>query len=288
MNEDEADKDVEVGSVSATSVARNRFSSIRTKITNASKFDLSIGTTMSWKECLTCTLAAGLVEHTTDHYTSFRFVQLKAGETTVIDDPIDAERIFRTHLNHLDQVNYQVMAEMSYYIPEHDQSNCPTVTQNPDAVGEVVLLVFQIRPSDLGDAPDSTNHFGVNMAAYNFGVNPVQATFPTVFDAATGLPEGPIHMHPRPFHLGRCVSLEGEADVSPDQDPNNTIEPPANIANLNRADDGTVINQWNFSYCQTTTVSVQVFISNQAWNWFNTNDRKAFLNGWTGSNRNGS
>jgi len=59
------------------------------------------------------------------------------------------------------------------------------------------LVSTQIMCPDLGDAPDSTNHFSLNMQAYGSGV---QGRFPTVFDAATGLPHGvgPAGRHAQP------------------------------------------------------------------------------------------
>jgi uncharacterized repeat protein (TIGR01451 family) len=101
--------------------------------------------------------------------------------------------------------------------------------------------------SDLGDAPDSTNHFGIAMTTY--GSTNTPAHFPTVYDAATGLPQGPLHRNARgdvwlgpQIGPGAGVTLEGEADQGWDQDVNvNNIRP--NLTNtgtpdLDKADDG--------------------------------------------------
>ncbi len=140
-----------------------------------------------------------------------------------------------------------------------------------------------MRPNDLGDAPDSTNHFGAAMAAYPG----VQAAYPTVFDPATGLPQGPKHLRPRPFHLGPQVSREAEADVGPDDDPINNIMPPANNPDNDRFDDGVNPNLWALNNCQTTNIPVRVFISPQAVNWFQQQDEPAYLNVWLDANRDG-
>jgi hypothetical protein len=88
---------------------------------------------------------------------------------------------------------------------------------------------------DLGDAPDSTNNFGVGMTAWTAGP---PARFPTVFFAGTQ-PTGPFHQNPTLlFHLGADVSCERQADSGPDCDGLNNIDPPANVANQDRFDDG--------------------------------------------------
>lgn len=90
---------------------------------------------------------------------------------------------------------------------------------------------------DLGDAPDSTNHFGVAMLAYPA----VGARFPTVFDVATGAPEGPKHWLPRAdAWLGQWVSGEHDADQMPDEDLQPNLDPPANLPDRDRFDDGVI------------------------------------------------
>jgi hypothetical protein len=75
---------------------------------------------------------------------------------------------------------------------------------------------------DLGDAPDSTNRFGLPMKAYPG----VDANYPTVYKAGSP-PYGPIHWYPDvAAYLGDKVpSLEEEADTGFDQDIVNNIDP---------------------------------------------------------------
>ena len=89
---------------------------------------------------------------------------------------------------------------------------------------------------ELGDAPDSSNTFGLSMTAYT--VAPVPARFPTVYQAGSP-PYGPIHWRPYGVAwLGPAYTKENEADVGPDQDPVNNIRPQANQPDLDGADDG--------------------------------------------------
>jgi hypothetical protein len=167
------------------------------------------------------------------------------------------------------------------FISDTDQS-CPDPTAYPNLSGQGPPITVRVKPHDLGDAPDSSNHAGAAMAAYPG----VPAGFPTVFDPATGLPQGPLHAHPRPLHLGQHVSLEAEADIGPDQDPDNNIEPAANQPNRDRFDDGSRLNP-PAANCQPSTAEVRVAITPAAWNWFKGQERPAYLNVWADSNRDG-
>ena len=84
--------------------------------------------------------------------------------------------------------------------------------------------------TDLGDAPDSTNNFGMIMGSYPFG-NTVVAHFPTVYDDGSGLgPYGPIHLNqPLVAYLGERITAETEADKGPDEDylSTNNLVPPS-------------------------------------------------------------
>ncbi len=72
--------------------------------------------------------------------------------------------------------------------------------------------------ADLGDAPDSTNHFGATMMTYAVG------NFPTVYDPPAPGPAGPLHRDAKGLlWLGSDVSLENEADMGTDQDPTNNL-----------------------------------------------------------------
>ena len=144
-------------------------------------------------------------------------------------------------------------------------------------------LHIHLRAHDLGDAPDSSNHFGVAMEAYAG----VQAEFPTVFDPALGLPQGPRHRHVRHLHLGERVSREVEADLGPDGDLINNIVPIANTPNLDRHDDGVRPALWNAVHCRRMQLDVQVTISPRAANFFAETERTAYLNMWLDANRDG-
>ncbi|MBD3288621.1 PKD domain-containing protein, partial [candidate division KSB1 bacterium] len=107
--------------------------------------------------------------------------------------------------------------------------------------GENIVIVFKNEKTgddelfDLGDAPDGSNHSGLSMDAYPG----VSARFPTVFDPATGLPQGPRHMQPKAdAWLGPNVSGELDADIMPDNDGLTNIDPPNNAADRDGFDDG--------------------------------------------------
>lgn len=148
-------------------------------------------------------------------------------------------------------------------------------------------LTMRMHCDDAGDAPDSTNHFGAAMAAYP--ALGVQANYPTVFDPATGAEQGPIHRNPHPFHLGERFSIEGDADLLPDQDGVRNIIPLANSPDNDRADDGASINQIAFNDCATTNIPVRVFIGPDAAAFFaaHVGNGMGYLNVWADGNRDG-
>ena len=132
------------------------------------------------------------------------------------------------------------------------------------------------QESDLGDAPDSSNSFGVNMTAYPWGV---QANFPTVYLAGSP-PNGPIHLAPQQVaHLGRAVTREREADIGFDQDPTNNIIPPKNLANLDLADDGVLGLPLKLPPCKPTRFKYLVNVINPTVN--------LYVNVWFDWNRDG-
>ncbi|MFZ4663824.1 MAG: SdrD B-like domain-containing protein [Caldilineaceae bacterium] len=110
--------------------------------------------------------------------------------------------------------------------------------------------------ADLGDAPDSTNSFGVRMFAYPA----VVANFPTTFADPAGIP-GPIHWNPkRDAWLGRNVCGERDADQLPDCSGVTNIDPPSNAANRDEADDGVQLGTLTFPQCALTTFRYDVNI----------------------------
>ncbi len=136
---------------------------------------------------------------------------------------------------------------------------------------------------DLGDAPDSTNHFGAAMTAYPG----VQANYPTVFDPATGADQGPKHRVPFPLHLGRRVSAERDADLLPDQDGLRNILPTANDPNRDDFDDGVQPGKLVFSDCATTTIPVQIAVGPNLGVFLTQYGvtTTAYLNAWVDANR---
>ena len=135
--------------------------------------------------------------------------------------------------------------------------------------------------SDLGDAPDRTNHFGALMTAFPG----VPAFYPVVFDPALGAPQGPRFANPiRNGWLGQNFSGEQDADQLPDADAITNIGPPANAPNRDRFDDGvSPVNpnglnlpqcgQTRFRYIVTGAAAVPV--------------PNAFVNVWFDWNRDG-
>jgi hypothetical protein len=88
--------------------------------------------------------------------------------------------------------------------------------------------------SDLGDAPDSTNHFSTTMTAYAGQL----AGYPTVYES---IPVGSMHqMSDENVWFGVDVSEEEEADLPPDEDPTVNIIPLQDLPNLDHDDDGGV------------------------------------------------
>lgn len=97
------------------------------------------------------------------------------------------------------------------------------------------VVALAASPGDLGDAPDSSNHFGVAMNAFPG----VFARYPTVFDPVLGAPQGPLHVNPLGNGwLGANVSRETDADQGPDADGPTNIDPTINAPNRDRYDDG--------------------------------------------------
>jgi len=141
--------------------------------------------------------------------------------------------------------------------------------------------------ADLGDAPDSSNHDGMAMDAYA-GVP--GARFPTVFDVAA--PErGPKHLVTRPFHLGRGVTEEREADQGADMDPTNNILPKLKRPNMDGRDDGLVHKELVLEDCKVARFPVLVSIDAgalAALTALNPDEKPlGYVNVWLDSNRDG-
>ena len=133
-----------------------------------------------------------------------------------------------------------------------------------DNTGEGLISIscegIALIEPDLGDAPDSTNNFWLNMTAYpKGGPSGVIAHYPTVYnDGMTAGPVGPIHSSSLAVaHLGKQVSNENEADMGPDQDGLNNIKPQTNSPDNDKGDDG-VIFPLNMPQCSWTTFDYNV------------------------------
>ena len=158
--------------------------------------------------------------------------------------------------------------------PSDDVSDIdPTPVQTVIATIEPTPVPLK---SDLGDAPDSSNHAGVSMLAYPG----VFAEFPTVFDTSTGTPNGPKHRNNQlRYVLGMTISAEREADQGFDADPTNNIRPLIDRANLDRADDG--LQTLAIRHCRVTQVQIEVTnFSNQT--------RRTYVNMHADWNRSGA
>lgn len=136
--------------------------------------------------------------------------------------------------------------------------------------------------SELGDAPDSSNHDGVGMAAYPpGGLSGISARYPTVFDVSTGSPPGPKHWNPRgEAWLGSGVSVEIEADRLPDEDGEKNIDPAARLADRDGADDGLVFPV-DLPHCGLTVITYTVTVTPSA------QFSQYILNVWFDYNRDG-
>ncbi|MFN8468604.1 MAG: DNRLRE domain-containing protein [Caldilineaceae bacterium] len=175
---------------------------------------------------------------------------------------------------------------MRFCILPPGMDGCPDQEQYPNLHGSIPFTLT-LRPNDLGDAPDSSNHtLGAagDMPAYPTGV---LGNFPTVFDPATGQPQGPRHSLPGPLHLGQFVSREAEADVAPDQDPLTNIIPPADDPDNDGGDDGPIFPTWTFANCQQTVLQTRVAVTQGAVNYFQNLGTQAYLNVWIDANRDG-
>lgn len=163
------------------------------------------------------------------------------------------------------------------YYEKTDEVN-PTAFKFPDKpLAELVLY-------DHGDAPDSTNHLpAVPMTAYTPGGGPpnTQANFPSVFDIATGFPQGPRHGNIGEYgvHLGPGISYEKDADLTPDPDGITNLDPKADIPDLDAFDDGVQLPV-ALPHCAPTTFTYTVNIHPMAKGPF-------YVNVWFDWNRDG-
>ncbi len=212
-------------------------------------------------------------------------VTLEPGQTYTVETPLDLTGMLEGGQwadNIPDDPSQELTfnSKVRYALLADDDATFRPELLAPEQMGQHELP-FKVRPWDLGDAPDSSNHFAAAMSAYPG----VQANFPTVFDPATGAPPGPRHARPRPFHLGKRVEFEPDADLG--AAPRNIV-PPANVANRDRYDDGVNLGSISFQDCQTSTFQVRVFISAGAQAALLAKGfQEAYINAWVDGNRDG-
>jgi hypothetical protein len=167
------------------------------------------------------------------------------------------------------EVTFDVVAGQQYLIEVGGfGDNAGEGLINISCEGTVPAL---IEP-DLGDAPDSTNNFGLNMTAYPKGKpSGVIAHYPTVYnDGNSTGPVGPIHSSILAVaHLGMNISDEDEADMGPDEDGLNNIKPQTNLPDNDNDDDG-VIFPLNMPHNNWTTFDYNVNVTKPGINlWIN-------------------
>lgn len=201
-------------------------------------------------------------------------IKLEPGETKIIDTPISAP----DRMDDAIGKELQGTSVVQICLLGEDDRICPDANYL-----RRLVVRFLLRRSDLGDAPDSTNHFNVGMDAYPG----VPANFPVTNDPTLAGNRGPLHWNAWPLHLGRGVSFELGADVGPDQDGINNIVPLANRANRDRYDDGIRPDLVSFNHCATTRIPVQVFVTPAMKAYMLANQLNGHINIWVDSNRNG-
>jgi len=107
----------------------------------------------------------------------------------------------------------------------------------------------------------------------------ISASFPSVFDPATGAPQGPVHWAPgQDTWLGAGVSAEQDADKLPDADTWTNIDPATNAANRDGGDDG-VVFPISLPQCQLSQFQFTLNITGAVMG--------RYANAWFDFNRNG-
>lgn len=257
---------------------------LRVTLTNQGTIPTTVGVEGNAKccRCLTCTVAAAV--YATDlnvaETIGFRQLYLAPGESRTIEQPMVGAPTINDPGT---EGEYSYGGDLVYCLSQEGETTCPDPQAAPQ-LAKVHTIAIPVRPNDLGDAPDSTNHFGTAMAAYPG----VQANFPTVYHPATpGTPIGPRHLYPQFLHLGERFSREAEADIGPDDDPTNNIRPAMNRANRDRGDDGANPGTWSLQHCQATEIAVEISVSAAALTWYQEAKTPAYLNAWLDFNRDG-
>lgn len=155
----------------------------------------------------------------------------------------------------------------------------------------VAILVFsfagavftppEISNLEVGDAPDSRNHFATPMTAYPG--TPDVATYPVVQDPFLdigGNGHGLCHLENNSY-LGDYISYETDADLTPDEDIVPNINPLSDIADMDEDptyDNGLTLPEF-MGFCSSNEITVQGYADDQD---------GMYLNVWIDWNQNGN
>lgn len=252
---------------------------VRATFTNNAKAPVSLAFSLNFENIEAGAAATALAENAT-----CEVITLAAGETRTLSVWTDMRPLSLLANTIPDDPAQEIdlQSRLRYAIlPTGETVQCGIIGALPPQLVAENLLPVKIRPWDVGDAPDSSNHPATPMTAYAG----VPANFPTVYDVTTGAPEGPRHARPRPFHLGPRVEFEPDADLG--AAPRN-IDPATNTANRDRYDDGVNLGSIAFQHCQNATFQARVYISAAAQaTLLNKGIKTAYINSWVDSNRDG-
>ena len=166
-----------------------------------------------------------------------------------------------------------------YQFAPEDAPPVKVDTANPALFG-VHEFDFVWRPWDVGDAPDSTNHFGAAMTAYPG----VQADFPTVIDRGDWTAGWPGMRPPAAAAPGRARG--GRAGCGPGAGAAQS-RPACQRREPRPLRRRRAIHAWSLTRCQVTSFPVRIFISPAAAARFQQAEAKATLNVWLDGNRDG-
>ncbi|MEM7532205.1 MAG: Ig-like domain-containing protein [Chloroflexota bacterium] len=214
-----------------------------------------------------------------------RRIRLAVGETASFNERIDTNN--SKHGSLLDNQNFLGEGILAHTVTvctlSKHETHCPDLDEDSPNITTTEPITHAIHYRDLGDAPDSSNHFALAMEAYRG----ITANFPTVFHPATGTPSGPVHLYPRAFHLGQRVSAEAEADRGPDADRRHNLEVSTDRADHDEEDDGVLVHQLTFTDCTTAVIPIEIFIDPDVIEQLEETDAQGYLNVWVDSNRDG-
>ncbi|MFK7803624.1 MAG: GEVED domain-containing protein [Anaerolineae bacterium] len=255
---------------------------IATKITNSSGEVLSLGVEEKF-DYARPSMSPTLIYSATK--VQQRYIQPNGGMITIFSR-IDYSTMQNVGISF--KPDDQVISTINVCLLDLVGNDC----SNAEHIIEDTPFVFDVKKGDLGDAPDSSNHYdGAEMEAYTG----VPAKFPTVHDPALpGLP-GPMISDAQPLRLGTWYSYESEADRGPDAvfssaTQGNNIEPLRGISNQDGStDDGLQQRALHVADCDVTTIDLEMHSSPIALDYFSnqSSSGNAYVNIWVDGNRDG-